>query len=69
MRFIDNHQVPGNLLQTLDNSLLLGKIERGNTLAIAIPDITRKLITHHLRVDYFKRFIEFTIQLILPLDG
>ena len=61
MRFIDYHQVPGNLLQTLDNPPLLGEVERGNALAIAIPDITRKLITHHLRVGDFKRFIEFTV--------
>ena len=69
MGFIDYHQVPGYLFQALNNLILLSKIERGNTLAIAIPDITRKLIAHHLGVDYFKRFIELTIQLILPLDG
>ena len=68
MRFVDNHQVPGNLLQALDNSILLGEVERGNTLAIAVPDIARQLIAHHLRVDDFKRFIEFAVQLILPLD-
>ena len=69
MGFVDNHQVPGYLLQALDNSILLGKVEPGNTLAIAIPDIARQLVAHHLRVDYLKRFIEFAVQLILPLDG
>ncbi len=69
MGFIDNHQIPGYLFQALDNSILLGKVERGNALAIAIPDIACKLIAHHLGVDDFKRFIELTIQLILPLDG
>src|SRR5438105_3391738 len=53
MRFVDNHQVPGNLLQALDNSILLGKVERGNTLAIAVPDIACQLIAHHFGVDDF----------------
>src|SRR6266478_3383304 len=69
VRFINDHQVPRNLLQTLGDALLLGEVERGNALAIAIPDIASQLIADHVGVNYLKRLIEFAIQLLLPLEG
>ncbi len=69
VRFVDDDEIPGNLLQVLGNALLLGEVKRGDTLAIALPYVACKLVAHHVGVHYLEGFIEFAIQFVLPLDG
>src|SRR5437899_11775733 len=58
MRFVDDNEVPGNLLQALGDFLLLGEVERGNTLAVTLPHITGKLTPYHVAPDHIIGFIK-----------
>src|SRR6266536_538504 len=61
---IDNHNIPGDLLQTTYNTILLRKIYRGNTLSVTIT-----YITPHRSIHLLKRLIKLVIDLILTMTN
>ena len=67
--FVNDHQVPICAQDTRPDVVLFGKVDGGDALREAIPDVARQLVLGQLGADDLEDLVELGAHLVLPLDG
>ena len=68
VRLVDDDQVPVLAPDALADAVLLGVVDRGDHLRLALPQVEQLLLVVR-GMDYLERLAEETQQLVLPLEG
>lgn len=68
MGLVDDDQVPARLPDALPHAVLLGVVDRGDDLGLALPEV-EKLLLVVPGMDDLERLAEEPEKLVLPLNG